>query len=55
MSEKEELKTLEIKKETWDRIEKIRKSDESFDKVLKKLLDCYDENLEQEVDRDWVR
>ncbi|MBS3781710.1 MAG: hypothetical protein KGY68_03785 [Candidatus Thermoplasmatota archaeon] len=55
MSEKEEARTIEIKKATWDRLDKIRKSDESFDKVLNKLLDRYDEDLEEEVDRDWVR
>lgn len=55
MSEKEEAKTIEIKKATWDRLDKIRKSDEPFDKVLNKLLDHYDEDLEEEVGRDWVR
>ena len=55
MNEDEEMKTIEIKKATFDRINGLKKIGESFDKVLNKLLDHYDENIEQEVDRDWVR
>ncbi len=55
MSEDEEMKTIEIKRATFDRMNDIKKIGESFDKVLNKLLDHYDENIEQEVDRDWVR
>lgn len=55
MSEDEEMKTIEIKKTTFDRINDLKKIGESYDKVLNKLLDHYDENIEQEVDRDWVR
>lgn len=55
MSEDEETKTIEIKKTTYDRLDDLKKIDESFDKVLNKLLDHYDENIEGEVDRDWVR
>lgn len=55
MSEDEEIKTIEIKKTTFDRLDDLKKVDESFDKVLNKLLDNYDDNKEGEVDRDWVR
>ena len=55
MSEDEETKTIDIKKTTYDRLNALKKIDESFDKVLNKLLDHYDENIEGEVDRDWVR
>ncbi len=55
MSEDEEMKTIEIKKTTFDRINDLKKIGESYDKVLNKLLDHYDENIEQEVDRDWIR
>jgi len=55
MSEDEEMKTVEIKKTTFDRLNDLKKIDESFDKVLNKLLDNYDEDIEGEVDRDWVR
>ena len=51
----EETKTIEIRKTTWDRLTDLKKSGESYDKVLNKLLDHYDENIEEEVDRDWVR
>ncbi len=55
MSEEEYTTTIEIKKSTWNRLNDLKKVDESFDKVLNKLLDHYDENIEGEVDRDWVR
>ena len=55
MSGDEEMKTIEIKKTTFDRINDLKKIGESYDKVLNKLLDHYDENIEQEVDRDWIR
>ncbi|MFW6196591.1 MAG: DUF7557 family protein [Thermoplasmatota archaeon] len=55
MGEEEDVKTIEIRKSTWDRLNDLKKIDESIDKVLNKLLDHYDENVEGEVDRDWVR
>ena len=55
MNEEEYTTTIEIKKETWSRLNDIKKIDESFDDVVNKLLDHYDEDIEQEVDRDWVR
>jgi len=55
MNEDEDMKTIEIKKTTYDRIIGLKKIGESFDKVLNKLLDHYDENIEEEVNRDWVK
>ncbi|MFO8109749.1 MAG: hypothetical protein R6U17_04405 [Thermoplasmata archaeon] len=55
MNEDEDMKTIEIKKTTYDRMIGLKKIGESFDKVLNKLLDHYDENIEEEVNRDWVR
>jgi len=55
MGEEDNVKTIEISKSTWSRLNDIKKIDESFDDVVNKLLDHYDEDKEEELDRDWVR
>ncbi len=55
MTEEKYTTNIEIKKETWSRLNDIKKIDESFDDVVIKLLDHYDEDKEEELDRDWVR
>lgn len=55
MRDEEEMMTIEIKKTTWSRLDKLKKNGESFDEVVNKLLDHHDDDIEEEVDRDWVR
>ncbi len=55
MVENDEVKTIEIKKSTWKRLEELKKVDESSDDVVNKLLDQYEEEKEAEVERDWMR
>ncbi|MEF8874229.1 MAG: antitoxin VapB family protein [Candidatus Thermoplasmatota archaeon] len=54
-SAEEESTTIEIRKSTWTRLKQLKKVDESFDDLVNKLLDKYDEETEEEVNRDWMR